>query len=150
RLWNLTVSEVRIDGDRTVVVQSETFQNLTMEPDTPNNALEVVNQGSRLVQLDRDGMAAIPAPFVATFRPARNGTMSGALPATVPPVASIDTLEVTLRVGSPGIDIGPVPLTLDFGSPAAVPASHTAWAQVLERALRAAASDAAFTGDADF
>jgi phage tail sheath protein FI len=31
-----------------------------------------------------------------------------------------------------------------------VPASHTAWAQVLERALRAAAGAAAFTGDPDF
>ena len=151
RLWSLTVSEVRGDGDRTIVVQSETFQNLTMEPDTPNNALEVVNQGSRLVQLDRDGMAAIPAPFVATFRPAATGTMSGDLPAAVPAVANIDTLEVTLHVGAgPAVDIGPVPLTLDFGSPPAVPASHTVWAQVLERALRAAAGAAAFTGDPDF
>ena len=52
-IFNLFVSEVAIVGNRTTVLQTETFRNLTMEPDTPNYAVEVVNQGSRLVQLRR-------------------------------------------------------------------------------------------------
>ncbi len=73
-LFNLTVSEVRIDGDRTSVVQGETYRNLSMTPNTPNYVLDVVNQGSRLIQLDRSGL-------VSTNRPAPTGTLGDALPA---------------------------------------------------------------------
>ena len=87
-LFNLVVQEVRIDGDRTVVLQTENFRNLTMQPDTPTNALEVVNQGSRLIQLDRIGLPALvaPAPGNPWPRPASNGTLGGPLPA--PPAAA--------------------------------------------------------------
>jgi uncharacterized protein len=86
-LFNLSVSEVRIDGDRTIVLQTEVFRNLTMEVDRPNNALEVVNQGSRLVQLDRDGMGPVPA---MPFQPSATGTLGDILPLAVPAQAAID------------------------------------------------------------
>ena len=62
-IFNLFVSEVAISGNRTTVLQTETFRNLTMEPGAPNDALAVVNAGSNLVQLDRDTMAALPSPW---------------------------------------------------------------------------------------
>lgn len=139
RLFNLTVSEVRREGERTITVQTETFRNLTMEPDTPNNALEVVNQGSRLVQLDRVGLtpAGIPDPFEPDFRPTANGTISGQ-PVTPLPTA-IAAMAVTLTTAGPATAIGPIALTLG----AVVPTTHREWAQELERALHDAAVDPA-------
>src|SRR5688572_7305693 len=59
--FNLTVSEVEIEGGRAVIRRTETFRNLTMRPNTPNNAIQSVNEGSTLVQLSRDaGWGAIP------------------------------------------------------------------------------------------
>ena len=142
-LFNLRVSEVRIDGDRTVVLQTELFRNLTLEVDTPNNALEVVNQGSQLIQLHLDG--ATPA---ASDRPATSGTYGADLAATVPALGNIDDLTVTLNLDSGAVSVGPVTLAFDFV--AHPPVNFTAWAQELERAMRAGANDAAFTGDADF
>jgi len=83
-LFNLTITEVRVDNGRQTVVRTETYRNLTMQEGVSNNALSVVNEASRLVQLDRDGMPALPAaaPFP---RPAANGTMGGnvgAIPAS--------------------------------------------------------------------
>ncbi len=141
RFFNLVVSEVRSDGDRTTVLQTETFRNLTMNLDTPNNAVEVVNQGSRLVQLDRDGMAAL----AADSRPAATGTLSGTLPAGVPVEADIDNLDVTLSLNNGGTVVGPVTLAFNFGPANPVPTTFPAWAQALQRALRDAATDVAFT-----
>ena len=87
--FNLFVSEVAISGNRTTVLQTETFRNLTMTPNTANNALEVVNQGSRLIQLNRDLLAALPVPPAAMIKPAASGTMSGDLPAAVPVIATL-------------------------------------------------------------
>ena len=154
-LFNLTVSEVRRDGNRTVVVGTEIFRNLTLEADTPNNALEVVNQGSRLVQLDLNGAA--PA---AGDRPAASGTVSGDLPTTIATAAaSIDSLDLTLTLddGAGGtFDVGPVSLDFQFGlNPPTFLAGtgagdFRAWAQALQDAIRRAARAAAFEGDADF
>lgn len=98
--FNLTISEVRIDGDRTTTVQSETFRNLTMRPDVANNAIETVNDGSRLAQLDRDGLApaAIPNPFVTSFRPDCTGALGGPLPipAAIPASGSAFGIDIGL------------------------------------------------------
>src|SRR3546814_11613738 len=67
-----------------------------MEPNRPNNAVEVVNQGSRLVQLDRAGLTALPSPFVATFKPAATGTLGGALPSPVAVPADDAAFNVTV------------------------------------------------------
>jgi phage tail sheath protein FI len=137
-LFNLTISEVRIDGDRTSVLQTETFRNLTLQPDTPANVLEVVNQGSRLVQLDRDGLAAVPA-MPPAFRPAAAGTLSGSLPVAVPAQAAIDDLSVTLTLDNGATPFGPFPLPFNFGPANPAPTTFAGWAQALERALRASA-----------
>ncbi|MBU3079005.1 phage tail sheath C-terminal domain-containing protein [Sphingomonas quercus] len=133
--FNLTISQVRVDGNRTTVVATETFNNLTMEPNTPNNAIEVVNQGSRLVQLDRVGLAALgtPAP-----RPAPSGTISNAsLAAAIPAAISALKVAITLASGSSAA------IALDYpGSPLlTAPASFAGWAQALQTALRQAGAD---------
>ena len=66
--FNLFVSEVAISGTRTTVLQTESFRNLSMTPDTANNAFEVVNQGSRLIQF---------AAPLSTNLPVASGTVSG-------------------------------------------------------------------------
>ena len=50
------------------MLQTESFRNLSMTPDTANNAFEVVNQGSRLIQF---------APPLSTNLPVASGTVSG-------------------------------------------------------------------------
>ncbi len=133
--FNLYVSEVSIDGDRTTVVKTETFINLTMQPNTPNNAIEVVNQGSRLVQLDRVGLpplTAAPWPL-----PAPNGTISAplaALPASVPAVSVIVT------AGSPATRVGRAKLNFPASLPVGM--SWSQWTQILQSAIRNAQHDA--------
>jgi len=133
--FNLFVSEVAISGNRTTVLQTETFRNLTMTPNTANNALEVVNQGSRLIQLNRDGLAALPVPPAAMIKPAASGTMSGDLPAAVPAIADIDDLSVTLSVAQST----PTPIALAI--PATVDDGFPQWAAALETAIQAAGAD---------
>ena len=116
-------------------MQMETFRNLTMTPNTANNALEVVNQGSRLIQFNRDGLAALPVPPAAMIKPAASGTMSGDLPAAVPAIADIDDLSVILQrrpVDADSIALA-IPATVDDGFPQ--------WAAALETAIQAAGAD---------
>src|SRR5262245_52900273 len=61
-LFNLTISEVELRDGRTVVRQTETFRNLTVRPDVHNNAIAVVDEGSKLIQLARTGTATIALP----------------------------------------------------------------------------------------
>ena len=152
RLFNLTVSEVQQAGNRTITVQTETFRNLTLEPNTSRNALEVVNQGSRLVQLDRADLnpSDLPDPFVADFRPSSTGTLGAAIPGagTLPAAANISNLEVTLNVDSGATSIGPVALNFVFGPGG--PTTFTGWAQAFEAAIRAAARDPGFITNVHF
>lgn len=133
--FNLTVSEIRQVGDRTLVLQTETWRNLTMRPDTPNNALEVVNQGSALVQLDRDGLnpANLPVPFATTFRPASSGTLGAVLP-QVPAIPG-DTDAFNLDIGTGAIN-GSIQYN---GAPA--PTTYAGLRPFLEEAVRRAAAD---------
>jgi len=78
-LFNLTVSEVSPAGTQPVV-RTETFRNLTMTAGQTNSAVDVVNEGSRIVQISSLG----------TGRPAQTGTTSntlnsGTLTATLAP-----------------------------------------------------------------
>ncbi|HEY7427557.1 MAG TPA: hypothetical protein VH682_25220, partial [Gemmataceae bacterium] len=135
--FNLTISEVRVDGDRTTVLQAETFPGLTMTPDTPNNAIDVVNQGSRLVTLDRTDLDALdmPAP-----RPAASGTVGGALPNDVPDVDDRVNLRVNLHLH--GTTAGaPFPINLKRHLETLTskpPPTFAQWAQTFERAIREA------------
>ena len=67
-LFNLTVSEVAPAGTQPVL-RTETFRNLSILPNFPNSVDEVVNEGSKIVQLS----------LVAGGRPAQTGTVSAAL-----------------------------------------------------------------------
>jgi phage tail sheath protein FI len=137
--FNSTITEVSVDGDRTTVVQTETFNNLTMEPNTANNAIEVVNHGSRLVQLDRDSLPALTSPAEV---PAPSGTIGGDLPLSIP-ATGIENLTATLTVTSPAAaTVGPVTLQALIGI---APTSYAQWAQLLQSAIRNAAADPAVT-----
>ena len=88
KLFNLAISEVDDTGK---AVQSEVFRNLNMTVGDPAYALDVVNNGSRIVILSTT--AATPN------RPEASGTLSGALPATVPAsVAAGVKFNVTVDV----------------------------------------------------
>jgi phage tail sheath protein FI len=137
--FNLRLSEVRIAGDRTEVVQTETFRNLTMRPDVPNNAIEVVNDGSRLVQLSRAGLATVfPDPFVASFRPAPTGTLGAGIAAATPAIVPNhgDAFDVDI-----GLPTGPIGGSIDYGGPAVPePTSYPALLPFLQAAIRRAAA----------
>jgi uncharacterized protein len=140
-LFNLTVSEVAVEGDRTVVRQTETFRNLTMEPGAPNNALAVVNAASKLVQLDRDGLADdLPDPWDAAFRPDATGTVGGDLPAEPGGGAAVvpdgSEIELTLTPGGGAADLAALTATIDYGG--ATPETYTAFRGFLQAAIRAA------------
>lgn len=134
RFFNLTVSEVAMQAGRLVVLRTETFRNLTMRPGVPNDALEVVNEGSKLVQLSRDPVwAAIPDP---PFRPAATGTLGNNLPATpaIPDPAVSANLDFTVDPGT-----GPMAATLNYAG--AAPADYPGLRPFLEAAIRAAGPD---------
>lgn len=131
--FNLTIMEVQSDGDYFAVVQSEVFRNLTMRPNAPNNALEVVNQGSRLVQL-LPGVAP-PIPFVTSFRPASSGTFSGVLatgPIVIPPGPNV-ALDLTIT-GT----VAAIPATIAY-APAAVPTSYAELLPFMQNMIRQSA-----------
>jgi phage tail sheath protein FI len=132
-LFNLVVSEVGEEGGRMQVRRTETFRNLTMEPGAPNSALEVVNAGSKLVQLDRDGMADLddPAP-----RPDPSGTTGAALP---DPFAAPDDgaqFGIVVNPGGGAGDLDAVTATLDYRG--ADPENYAALRSAVERAIRTA------------
>ena len=125
-LFNLTISEVRVENGRRTAVRTETYRNLTAEPGVSNNALDVVNEASRLVQLDRDGMAALVAPFP---RPAATGTMGG--PVAALPASPID---LTVDAGS-----GARTVTVTYGAGVT---DAPGLRPLLEQAIRNAANSA--------
>ncbi len=130
--FNLIVREIRVEGTRTVVLQTETFNGLTLEPNRPNNALEVVNQGSRLVQLDRESFPALGTP---AERPAPSGTISSDLSAAVFPVGTTGDLEVNLSLGGA--------VQPNFPVTVGVPSSNSfaEWAQRLQTGIRDAGTN---------
>jgi uncharacterized protein len=124
-LFNMTVSLVREDGDRTVTVASERFVNLSLYPGA-DNALDSINLGSQLIQLSL--LPVVPSPATPGFRPASSGTASGAFPAaTVAPGAVNMTATVTVNGVANAIASFPVP----------APASIGTWAATLQTAIRA-------------
>ena len=126
-LFNATISLVREDGDRTVTVASERFVNLSLYPGA-DNAIDAVNLGSQLVQLQL--LPAVPSPATAGFRPAGCGTSSGAFPSGAAVPGGVN-LSANLTVG------GVVNAIPAFAVPA--PASLATWASTFQTALRAQA-----------
>jgi phage tail sheath protein FI len=70
-LFNLTVSEVSPSGTQPVL-RTETFRNLTMTTGVPNSVRDVVNEGSRIVQIPL-------IPPLGPNPPAQTGTISNVL-----------------------------------------------------------------------
>lgn len=139
-LFNLTILEVGEDRGRMVVRQTETYRNLTMRPGATNNAIDVVNAGSRLVQLDREGLADLPEPFEDDFRPDPTGTY-GDDPADPPgggnPVLADGTLfTITVNPGGGAADNADLTTAIAYGG--AVPETYSAFRPFLEAAIRAA------------
>src|SRR5688572_3888447 len=95
-LFNLTISEVAQFGTQ-AVLRTETFRNLTMTPALPNVPTfveDVVNEGSRMVQVQTLGGA----------RPAPTGTMSDVLvPATLTAMLAPFQLNVQLTGDIPRV-----------------------------------------------
>jgi uncharacterized protein len=126
-LFNLTVREVVTQGGRRVVLRTETLRNLTMSAGAPNNAIETVNEGSRLVQLSRENAWPLN-------RPAPNGTFGNALPLV--PAIPADGAAFTVDAGS-----GAITTSLDYAG--ATPTSYPELRGFVEQAIRAAAGSAA-------
>jgi phage tail sheath protein FI len=97
-LFNLTISEISASPGRLSTLRTETYRNLTMRENVTNNALWVVNESSKIVQLDRNGADAIPAD-PSGFRPAATGTLGTAIAATLAPPASGSTIKVNSGAG---------------------------------------------------
>jgi phage tail sheath protein FI len=149
--FNLVVTETITENGRPRVVRTETFRNLTLDPNSPSNVLANVNETSRLVQLDRrtlDGTAdlgALAAPFP---RPAANGSLGNAL--SIPPQIPADGTTFSVTVNGDVIPAVVRPArtaTLVYGGPA--PTTYQALRPLVESAIRATASDPAITADTE-
>lgn len=133
--FNLTIQEVGLSDGRTVVLRSESYRNLTMEPDTPNYVVDVVNEDSVLVQLDRDGLAALVAPFLP---PDATGTQGVAL--AQPPVipADSDQFDITIDIDGTATTTIAGTATLSYPDPSSPPTGYAALRPFVQAALRAA------------
>lgn len=151
-LFNLSILQVSIDGDRTSVIATELFRNLTSQPGVTNNVLDVVNQGSALIQLTRDpalitrtASAAVPIaalPAVAPWpRPLSTGTLGAALPVAFPVWVNGDPLLVSLGGPAAPFPIGPINGSIQFGP--AAPSTYAEVRSLIEQAIRRAAANAA-------
>jgi len=127
-LFNLTVSEVAVRGGQQVTLRRETFRNLTFRPGAVNNALEVVNAGSKLVQLELLGTLATP---FAAILPAATGTVGTALPTS--PSIPTDGSAFNVKVNG-GSNIS---CTLNYGG--TTPADYPTLRSYVEAAIRAEA-----------
>jgi hypothetical protein len=148
-LFNLTIQQVRIDGDRTSVVATELFRNLTFEPGVANNVLDVVNQGSSLIQLTRDpaliALTANPVPVIAALpavapfpRPVATGTLGAALPVAFAAPANASAFNITLGGPAPPFPIGPIAGAIAYGL--TPPTSYADVRLLVEQAVRRAAT----------
>jgi phage tail sheath protein FI len=129
--FNLFVSEVAIAGNRTSTLRTETFRNLSMDPNNASYAVEVINQGSQLIQVVRGSALNDFTP------PAPNGTVGANLGSVPPLFASIDNIAATLLVGPHMPAGGAFPLTL---APAAA-TSFTDWTTEFQNSIRALGTD---------
>ncbi|MDP9422441.1 MAG: phage tail protein [Pseudomonadota bacterium] len=127
-LFNMTVSLVRVTGDKTATVASERFVNLTMA-DGPDNVFDVVNAGSTLVQLTP--VSSLPT---SDLRPAATGTVSGDFPKDSKGPTAATSIDITLTINGSNKTITniTVPKTV-------APSRLIDWANNFQAALRAAA-----------
>ncbi|MBI3795655.1 MAG: phage tail protein, partial [Deltaproteobacteria bacterium] len=116
-LFNLTVSEVSSSGTQPVL-RAETFRNLTMSAGVPNSAVDVVNEGSRIVQISSLGGGS----------PAQTGTVGTALSLTLGTIAVPFQCFAAINGGTQfPVNLGPI-----------APTTSQQARTFLEAALRAA------------
>jgi hypothetical protein len=127
-LFNLAIAETAPRNGRTVVVRTETYTNLTLRQGAQNNALEVVNEQSKLVFL-----TTLAADLVPTNRPSTTGTLGAVLPAFVAP-ADGSTFNITVDVDGTGAVFVTRTATLDYGGTA--PTSYPQLGSLVEQAIR--------------
>ena len=101
--FNLRVNEVATVEGKEQVVASETFRNLVVDRNAPNDAVAVVNATSKLVRLDR------PTGGAPTGRPRATGTLGSELlapedfePVGDPPKNPFEGKTVTVKVTPAG------------------------------------------------
>jgi uncharacterized protein len=135
-LFNLTVSEVAVNGDRTTVVGSQIYPSLSFDVTKANNAVAVVNQASQLVQL------SLPNPLVPpTARPDSNGTLGLPLPVALGAFpAENDPLDITIA-GTATPTISLTGKQIHYGG--SVPQTYAGLRPFIEATIRSAASDPA-------
>ncbi len=120
--FNLTVTELGTVSGQQQVVATEVFRNLVLDATSARHAVDVVNDGSKLV------VAALVGAPAVTDRPAQTGTTSGALNLGALPANG--TIAVSLNGNAAGsFTVDPVPTT-----------TASALAAALQSALRAASA----------
>lgn len=100
--FNLTVVQVASTTARYVPVASETFRNLTWSAG-PSNAVEVINEQSKLIQLDR-------STFTSTSQPVATGTIGNPIAATTP--IPPNGAQLLINGNTLTLDYGTAPTTL--------------------------------------
>lgn len=90
--FNMTVIKMGAVQGKQQVLATETFRNLVIDPNQPNDAAAVVNAGSKLIMLTASSAST-------GKRPATTGSLSKGKPDPALPATS-DTLEVTLGSGT--------------------------------------------------
>jgi phage tail sheath protein FI len=116
-LFNMIVSEVSSSGTQPVL-RTETFRNVTMTPGVANSAVNVVNEGSRIVQISSLGGG----------RPAQTGTVGTALSLTLGTIVTPFQCSASINGGTQ------FPVNLGATAPTTPQQART----FLEAALRAA------------
>lgn len=96
--FNLTISEVTVNNDRTGVVRQESFRNLSLKADDPDYVKSVVNdeaRGSKLVTVTVDATGTNPSP------PLTSGTLSGEFTTSfsLPAATAARRVNVTFTIG---------------------------------------------------
>lgn len=125
RLFNLAVNEVMLKDGCEIVLQSETYRNLSMSLSESNYAVEVVNEGSKLIQLTRQSPEAD-----ITTRPAQTGTWGTDASGAIAPGALNPGNTFTINY-----DGGSASAEIQFTSP---PDTLAQVRRILEAAIRGA------------
>lgn len=93
--FNLTVSEVALQDGRQMIIQTETYRNLNMDENDANYAVDVVNDGSKLIQLSRESTSGN-----TDIIPAQTGTIGTDASSTgsdaVANLTSDDTFDIAI------------------------------------------------------
>ena len=135
--FNLSVSEIQTVSGRRSTVRSETFRNLTMTEHLANSATEVVGEGSRLVQVARQGSGVLN-------RPAATGTLGDNLPVVPAIPGNLATFSVNVNGG-----LVSATCTIDYTAAPSAPTDYAQLRPYVEAAIRLAADSPSVTALAE-